>query len=98
MPIFLDRIDSFSPALVSDFPFEFKSWIAVLIDTLNASLETIQNNFNLLNASTYTAAEIADLFANGNLTDGIVLYDSTNNLYVGMESGALVKFTTTSYP
>ena len=30
--------------------------------------------------------------------NGILFYDTTNNEYVGMQSGALVKFTTTAYP
>jgi hypothetical protein len=30
--------------------------------------------------------------------NGILLYDTTTNVYVGMQNGALVKFTTTAYP
>jgi hypothetical protein len=32
------------------------------------------------------------------VTNGIVLYDTTTNVYVGMQNGALVQFTTTAYP
>lgn len=32
------------------------------------------------------------------VSNGILLYDTTNNVYVGMQNGALVKFTTTAYP
>ena len=34
----------------------------------------------------------------GDVGNGILFYDTTNNVYVGMQSGALVKFTTTAYP
>lgn len=96
MAIFLDRVDSFTPS--TGFTFEFASWLAVTIDTINESLETIQDALNLLTAQTYTPVQIATLFANGDLTNGVILYDSVNNVYVGMENGALVKFTTTAYP
>ncbi len=32
------------------------------------------------------------------LNNGILLYDTTNDVYVGMQAGALVKFTTSPYP
>ena len=32
------------------------------------------------------------------INNGSFLYDTTNNVYVGMQNNSLVKFTTTSYP
>lgn len=97
MSIFLDRIDAV-PLQGEEFSFEYNSWVAVLVDTLNENLSDIQNAFNLFTAPNYTATEINDLFIAGSLVDGIVLYDTTNNVYVGMQSGSLVKFTTAAYP
>ena len=34
----------------------------------------------------------------GTWVNGVLLYDTTNNEYVGQQGGVLVKFTTTSYP
>jgi hypothetical protein len=97
MAIFLDRIDSV-PLQGEDFTFEFNSWVAVLVDTLNENLSDIQNALNLFSAPSYTATEINDMLVAGTLANGILLYDTTNNVYVGMQSGSLVKFTTTAYP
>lgn len=96
--LFLDRIDS-APIINSDkFDPQFLQWLWVLVDTLNEDISDIQNAFNLLTAQSYTAAEIAALNVAGDLVNGILLYDTTNNVYVGMQSGSLVKFTTTAYP
>jgi len=97
MPIFLDRIDA-APLNSEKFSFEFNSWVSVLVDSLNENLSDIQNTINLFGGQSYTATEINDLFVAGTLVNGIFLYDTTNNVYVGMQSGALVKFTTTPYP
>ncbi len=74
----------------------FIDW--VLVDSLNESLGDIQDAFNFLAAPSYTAAEIASMFTAGDLANGNVLYDTTNDVYVGMQAGSLVKFTTTPYP
>lgn len=97
MSVFLDRIDAV-PLNGDSFSFEFNSWAAVLVDTLNENLSDIQNAFNLLQAQSYTAAEIATMEGAGQLVNGVILYDTTNNVYVGKISGSLVKFTTTPYP
>ena len=97
MAIFLDRIDS-APLSNSQFTFEFNQWVANLIDVLNEVINDTQNAFNTLLASSYTASQIATMFSSGQLSNGVLLYDTTNNVYVGMISGALVKFTTTAYP
>ena len=96
--IFLDRIDA-SPILSDVFEPPFATWLAVLVNVLNENLQDIQGYFNLLQAQSYTAAQIAALnAATPTLNNGILLYDTTNNVYVGKISGSLVKFTTTSYP
>lgn len=97
MAIFLDRIDS-APIINSTFDTQFLQWLWVLVDTLNENISDIQAALNLLNASSYTAAEIAQMESDGNLGDGILLYDTTNDVYVGKQNGALVQFTTAAYP
>jgi hypothetical protein len=97
--IFIDRIDA-SPILSDTFEPPFATWLAVLVNVLNEDIQDIQGYFNLLTAQSYTAAQITAMQAASPavLTDGVLLYDSTNNEYVGRISGSLVKFTTTSYP
>lgn len=97
MSIFLDRIDA-APILEDDFSFAFGAWCSVLVDTLNELIFDVQNAFNLLQAPQYTTAEINTMFSDGDLLDGVFLYDNVLNVYVGQISGALVKFTTTPYP
>ncbi len=97
MSLFLDRIDAV-PALNTDFNQQILQWLWVLVDALNENISDIQNAFNLLNASPYTSTQINDMQTAGTLTDGVFLYDSTLNVYVGRISGALVKFTTAAYP
>jgi len=96
--IFLDRVDA-APVINNDtLDAQLLQWMWVLVDTLNENIADIQNAFNLLRAMSYTAAEIVQFQAGGLLVDGALLYDTTNNLYVGRQSGLLVKFTTTVYP
>jgi hypothetical protein len=97
MTLFLDRIDA-APIVNTDFDAQFLQWLWVLVDSLNENIADIQNAFNLLHAMSYTAVEIADMEAASTLTNGVLLYDTTNNVYVGMQNGALVKFTTSAYP
>ena len=97
MAVFIGRLDTV-PVLGNDFTFEFNQWLANTTDVLNEALETIQNSFNTFNAPSYTAVEITALQTDGELDDGVVLFDTTNNVYVGRISGVLVKFTTAAYP
>ena len=97
MTVFLGRLDSV-PLFGSDFTFEFNQWLANTVDTLNETVTTAQDSFNILNAPSYTAAEIVTLQSDGELVNGVVLFDTTNTVYVGRISGALVKFTTAAYP
>jgi len=97
MALFLDRIDS-APIADTEFDYQFRQWLWVLVDTLNEDIFDIQNAINFLTAPNLTAVEIANLDSSGDLGNGIFLYDTTNNVYVGKQSGSLVKFTTTAYP
>ena len=97
MSIFLDRIDA-APIVNSDFDAQFLQWLWVLVDALNENINDIQNAFNLLTAMSYTAAQITAMNVAGTLGNGVLLYDTTNNVYVGKQNGALVKFTTAAYP
>jgi hypothetical protein len=98
MPISLGRIDT-SPIASNTFDAHFfLQWLWVLVDTLNENFNNIQNAFDLLTVVGYTQTQITDMNTAGQLGDGVVLYDTTNNVYVGRQNGSLVKFTTTSYP
>lgn len=97
MALFLDRIDS-APIVSQNFDPQFLQWLWVLIDTLNETIGDIQDSFNFLTAPNLTAVQIAAGFTAGDYGNGILLYDTTNKVYVGMQNGALVKFTTTAYP
>jgi hypothetical protein len=98
MSIFLDRVDSSPLANINDFNYQFIQWLWVLVDALNENMSDIQNAFNLLTAISYTQTQITDMQTAGQLSNGVILYDTTNNLYVGRQAGSLVKFTTTAYP
>ena len=97
MSYFLDRIDAVAISN-NDLDPQFAQWLWVLVDVLNEDLTDIENALNLLTAVSYTQTEITDMDTAGDLSDGVILYDTTNNLYVGRISGALVKFTTAVYP
>lgn len=97
MTIFLDRVDS-APIINGDFDPQFLQWVWVLVDSLNENINDLENAINLLTAMNYTAAEIATMNSSGQLGNGILLYDTTNNVYVGKQNGSLVKFTVTAYP
>lgn len=97
MGIFLDRIDA-APIANSKFDVQFLQWLWILVDALNENIGDIQNSFNLLTAQSYTDVQISAMESAGDLSDGIILYDSVNNVYVGRQNGVLVQFTTASYP
>ena len=93
------RIDG-CPLQQDDLTFELKSWLAVTGDTINSSFDSIESALNLLTAQSMTKTEIIALAAASPavIGNGILLYDTTTNVYVGMQSGALVQFTTSPYP
>ncbi len=98
VPIFLNRIDS-SPIASNTFdPHFFLQWLWVLVDSLNETLGDIESAFNIFTLVGYTQAQIIAMNTEGDLEDGVILYDTDNEVYVGREGGALVKFTTSAYP
>lgn len=99
MTYFLDRIDA-APVLSDVFEYPFATWLAVLVNVLNENIQDIQNALNLLTSQSYTAVEIAAMQTAipSQLNNGVLLYDTTNKVYVGKIDGSLVKFTTTAYP
>jgi hypothetical protein len=98
MTIFLDRVDAVPIASNTQFDVQFLQWLWVLVDTLNENWFDIQGAFNLLTAMSYTSAEILAMEGDGQLGNGVLLYDTDNDVYVGRQAGSLVKFTTTPYP
>lgn len=98
MAIFLDRIDSSPIANINEFNYQFLQWIWVLVDVLNENMNTLQAALTVLTLNGLTQTQITDMNTAGQLADGVILYDTTNNVYVGRESGSLVKFTTAVYP
>lgn len=98
MTLFLDRIDAVPIAGSTEFDPQVTQWLWVLVDALNENWLDIQNALNLLTAMSYTQAEIVAMDGAGQLNNGVLLYDTTNDEYVGRQAGSLVKFTTTPYP
>lgn len=63
------------------------------ISTIDGNVITLTND-----ASINGASLLAFIPSDGVIGNGIMLYDTTTNQYLGIENGALVKFTTTAYP
>ncbi len=97
MSIFLDRIDS-SPLANVQMDGQLFQWLCVLVDALNENLRDLQDSLNVVHLTPYTAAQIVAMNVAGDLADGVVLFDGTNQVYVGRQSGVLTKFITASYP
>lgn len=100
MQIGLERINALSGVSLAQFSdffsFEFSSWISVLIDTINEDLNKLENAINNLTAPSFTAAQIVAMTPN--VQNGQIFYDSTNDEFVGVQAGVLVKFVTAAYP
>ncbi len=91
------RIDA-CPLQEDKLSFPLISWLSIIGDTINSAYDAIEFALYYLVLTGLTQTEITTAFSNGELFNGILLYDTTNNVYVGMQAGALVKFTTTAYP
>lgn len=96
MSVILPRVDT-AALSNTEFSPDFNQWLSVLIDTLNELIRQLESSINFP-SSNYTAIEIAAFEAQGLLVDGVVLYDTTNNVYVGRQSGVLVSFSMGTYP
>lgn len=108
MAVLLDRVDS-SPVLTGDkvseennlsnkFDTQFLQWIWVLVEFINQGFSDIETAFNFLSAPHFTQNEIIDIIDSDEVDNGVIVYDTTNNIYVGKINGSLVQFSTTSYP
>lgn len=68
---------------------------------MSANIASIAVNLVTLNKQATLSASVPLSFIplqGSSVSNGVILYDTTNNVYVGMQNGVLVKFTTTSYP
>ncbi len=101
MAVFLDRVDAVALAH-DEFSFEFNSWVANLIDSLNETISTVENNLNGIRngliAPSKTVAQITTLATDA--VDGTVWYASDHipPVFVGKVNGSLVQFTTAAFP
>src|SRR5579872_7038527 len=66
---------------------------AIIISIVSNTI-TIDNNATASGAHALTFIPTKGVA----VENGLFIYDTTNNVYVGMQNGALVKFTTTAYP
>ncbi len=66
----------------------------------NAFISSIVTNTVTLNVGATSGGSSVLTFVpmQTNITNGALMYDTSTNKYVGMESNSLVQFTTTSYP
>lgn len=97
MMTFLDRIDAV-PLQDDNFSFEFNSWVSVLVDSLNDTLQNIQDRINQPQFQAFSQADI--VAAAPNVPDGSMWYcnDHIPPCFVGKVNGALVQFTTAAFP
>ncbi len=87
----LDRVDS----VILDaelFSSEFNSWLSVLVDSLNETIQEIQNQFNGISDGLVvpqkTTAEITTLAATA--SNGTQWYDTTTNQLKAKINGVVV--------
>lgn len=95
MTVFLEKVNAV-PVLGLDTTPEFIQWLTILVDTMNEVLADIEELFNVFPAPQYTDVEITAL--NADWPNGVIVYDTVNNVYVGKQAGSLVQFDTSSYP
>jgi hypothetical protein len=68
---------------------EFQLFISQLLQLLNAEF----GDRGIFTVPAHTNANIAQLFADGALKNGTIVYDSSNNLFKGIENDVLKTFT-----
>ena len=91
------RIDA-CPIQEDKLSFPLISWLSLVADSINGAYDAIEYALFYLVLTGLTQTEITAAFTDGQLSNGVLLYDTTNNVYVGMQAGSLVKFTTTAWP
>lgn len=91
MSIFLERVNA-APLSNSNFTFEFNSWVSILVDTLNETIATIQDEINRydngLYAPQFTTAQITTLALTA--PNGTMWYDTTTNQLKAKVNGVVV--------
>lgn len=87
MVIFLERVNSYTAA-ASEFTFEYSSWLATLIDTLNTTIQIIQDTLNQTSAPQFTTAQITTLALTS--PNGTLWYDTTTNQLKAKVNGVVV--------
>ncbi len=73
MTLHLDSIDAV-PLAADQFSFEFRSWLAALVDNLNYTISQLQANTI---APSYTTTEITAMAPDAD--NGALFYDTTTN-------------------
>ena len=101
MSIFLDRIDS-APVFAGELPDDFVFWISVFIDSINQTIESIENIFNGDNDGLILPQKLtADIITLATTApDGTMWYniDHVPPVIVAKINGALVQLLTAPYP
>ncbi len=87
MAINLERTDSVVLE-GNSFTREFFSWITTLVDSLNTTIEQIENYVNLPYAPSFTTAQIATLSVNA--PNGSWYYDTDTNQLKAKVNGVVV--------
>jgi len=95
MAVELERTNNVPIYGDSNLDGDIQRWLLTLVDSLNTTINEIEVSLNTI-AQSFTAAEITALASN--LEDGVLLYDTTNDVYVGRENGAMRQFTTAAWP
>jgi hypothetical protein len=96
MTIELERVNNVPLYGIGQLDPDLQRWLLTLVDSLNTTIGEIEAAFALLPVTRLTAAQIGALGAG--FPDGVMVYDTTNDVYVGKENGNLVKFDTSAYP
>lgn len=101
MSIFLDRIDS-APVFAGELPDDFVFWLSVFIDSINQTIESIENQFNGIDDGLILPQKLTADIITLALTapDGTMWYatDGTPPNVVVKINGALRQLTTTAFP
>ena len=97
MTVALERVNNVPLYDKDESNTDMGRWLLTVVDSLNTTIGEIETTLNAnVVVKSFTQVEITNMAAS--LVDGVLLYDTTNNVYVGRENGALRQFTTSSWP
>lgn len=101
MAVFLERIDS-APVFAEELPEDFVFWLTVFIDSINQTIDSIENIFNGQNDGLIAPQKLSAEIATLSLTapDGTMWYatDSAPPNLVIKINGALRQVSTVAFP